>query len=256
MRSLDIKSFENPKLDPAFIGGGGRGYETKEDILNILKKIPAMDIYGVLLTKDFKHPLVQMLRDRWYPLHELTGPKFLLIVFKPPDEWRDDFKNYWKGKLGEDFEKIWDEWQTGFKGKGVFNYAKLFKPEVKVEDYPCMVLFTDLEHLNEQQVVMCKLPEWDPDSLYELFSGMIQLITKCCEQPTEERLECLQSSLTSYTAKTKAYSKYKGKKVRDYFKKKPVSIVVTTATFALAFANPNVLPIGAAAVAILQALKK
>lgn len=261
MRSMDMKSFGYPKLEPLFHGGGGGGeYKTKEDILDLLEKIPDVAIYGVLLTRDIKHPLVKMLRksERWYDFHKLTGPKFLLIVFEPPGEWRESFKNYWKDKFGEDFEKIWDEWQTGVEREGAADYAKLFKPEVKVDDFPCMVLFTDLKHLDGKQVVMCKIPKWDTESLYKLLSGMIQSIVDCCEQPDEKRLECLQSSLTSPTAKAKAYYKYGEKQALDYLvylKENPVSIVATTAAFALALANANVLPIGAAAVAILQVLK-
>lgn len=230
-------------------------YKTKEDILELLSKIPDVSIYGVLLTRNIKHPLVQMLRERWYDFHKLTGPKFLLIVFEPPDEWRESFKNYWKGKLGEDIEKVWDECQTRVEREGAVDYAKLFKPKVKVDDFPCMVLFTDLKHLDEQQVVMRKIPKWDTESLYELFSGMIQSIVDCCEQPAEKRLECLKSSLTSPTAKAKTYYKYGGKKSLNYLKKNPATIVATTATFALTLANASVLPIGAAAVAILQILK-
>lgn len=256
IRSRDMKSFGYPRHQPLFpeLGGGG-GYKTKEDILDLLKKIHDVAIYGVLLTRDIKHPLVQMLRERWYDFHKLTGPEFLLIVFEPPDEWRESFKNYWKGKLGEDIEKIWDEWQTGVEREGAVDYAKLFKPEVRVDDFPCMVLFTDLKHLDEQQVVIRKIPKWDTESLYKLLSGMIQSIVDCCEQSAEKRLECLKSSLTSPTAKTKAYYKYGEKRALYYLKKNPASIVATTAAFALALANANVLPIGAAAVAILQILK-
>lgn len=263
MKSMDIKSFGNPKIGPMPIlydpilydHSGGGGYKTKEDILELLEKIPDVAIYGVLLTRDIKHPVVQMLRERWYDFHQLTGPKFLLIVFEPPDEWRKSFKKYWKDKLGEDIEKIWDEWQTGVEREGAVNYAKLFKPGVKVDDFPCMVLFTDLKHIDKQQVVIRKIPKWDTESLYELLSGMIQSIVDCCEQPAEKRLECLKSSLTTPTAKAKAYYKYTEKKALDYLKKNPASIVVTTAAFALALANAYVLPIGAAAVAILQVLK-
>ena len=259
MRSMDMKSFGYPKLYPLFFpGGSGGGYKTKEDILDtldILGKIPDVAIYGVLLTRDIKHPLVQMLTERWYDFHQLTGPNFLLIVFEPPDEWRKNFKNYWKGKLGEDFKKVLDEWQTGVEREGAVDYAKLFNPEMKVDDFPCMVLFTDSKDIDEQQIVIRKIPNWDTDSLYELLSGMIQSIVDCCEQPTEKRLECLKSSLTSPTAKTKAYYKYGEKRALVYLNKNPASIVATTAAFALAFANANVLPIGAAAVAIFQVLK-
>jgi len=259
MEEMDMKSFGYPKLYPIFPNGGGMGgrYKTKEDILGLLEKIPDVSIYGVLLTRNIKHPLVQMLREdeRWYDFHELAGRKFLLIVFEPPGEWRERFKNYWKGKLGEDFEKIWDEWQTGVERGGAVEYAKLFKPEVKVDDFPCMVLFTDLKHLDEQQVVMRKIPKWDTESLYELLSGMIQSIVDCCEQPAEQRLECLRSSLTSPTAKAKAYYKYGGKKAIDYLEKNPATIVATTGVFALALANASLLPIGAAAATILQILK-
>lgn len=83
--------------------------EGKEKTLELLKKVPDVNIYGFLLTMDVKHPVSQMVSERWYELHDLTGPNFLLLAFNPPSEWKDSFKDYWKEKLGKEFEDVWAE---------------------------------------------------------------------------------------------------------------------------------------------------
>ena len=54
--------------------------------MEMIKRCPDAAVYGLLLTHDPKHPLSQLVRERWTELHHLTGPKFLLVAFQPPDE--------------------------------------------------------------------------------------------------------------------------------------------------------------------------
>ncbi|AKB24775.1 hypothetical protein MSMTP_1306 [Methanosarcina sp. MTP4] len=218
--------------------------------------MPNINVYGLLLTRDFKHPLSKMVSERWYDLHNLTGSNFLLIAFNPPTEWRDDFKKYWTEKLGEEFEIFWEEWKSGFMPGGAVQYGDLFEPEIKISQYPCLILFTDPNNLECQKVVVRSLPDWDVDSLYYLLSGMIESIKECGKKPEEKRLECLQSSLTSPTAKFLDHYKHVKMQALDYMKKHPSQILLTTANFIFAFSSANILSLGETATILLDVIKK
>jgi hypothetical protein len=236
--------------------GGG----SVKTAIDLLKKVPGVAIYGFLLTSNPENSLSQLIRKRWYELHNLSGLEgqnlFLLVVFEPPVEFFDSFKTYWTQQLGESFEKIWKEYSTYTRKSEpgrAFNYCDHFG--VDPTKVPCLVLFTDLNNQNEQKIVLRTIPEWDSDSLFEFLSGSITLIKECCKRPINERMNCLESSLTSPSANVKFYSKHMKRQVMDYMKEHPAMIVTMTVSIAAALANASLLPFGLPAVTILNKLK-
>lgn len=219
------------------------GPEGRDSTLDLIKKVPDIDIYGFLLTRDVKHPLSTMISERWYELHDITGPNFLLLAFNPPYEWKGFFKKHWKGTLGDEFEDVWEEWQNGVAPAAAINYCNLFEPEIKLSQFPCLVLFTDLDDLKEQQAVIRSLPDWDADSLYDFFCGMVESIKGCSKQPKEIRLECLRNSLTSPKAKISAHYKHTKAKAMEFMKKNPSKIVGLTVNFISGLGGVNIMPI-------------
>jgi len=222
------------------------------DLNNLFKKVDGVSVYGLLLTTDTKHPLSKVVSERWYELHNLTGPKFLLVAFHPPLEWLETYRDYWKKELGDDFENIWDRWNCSYEPGVAYRYLDFFEPKLKLSEFPCLVLFTSVEDLEKQKVVVRSLPEWDTDSLYQLLIGMTESILECCDKPIDERMECLRSSLTSPTARSLIYYKHFKNISLDYMKKNPAKVIGLTAGFILSLANSSILPIGATAVAILR----
>lgn len=234
-------------IDP---GGGGR---TSKSTLDLLKEVRGIAIYGLLLSPP-EHPISEVVRKKWHDFHYLTGTKFLLVTLEPPSEIDDNIKNYWKSELGDKFEKFWEGWESERKPGVATSFCDKFEPKLKISQLPCLVLFTSPENLEDQRIVVRSLPEWNNEALFQLLSGMIESIRDCCDKPIEKRLKCLQNSLTSPNAICLSYYKHMKTEVLDYMQKNPTSIVVATAAFVLALSG-NVISLGAAAFAILEAKK-
>lgn len=220
--------------------------------LDLIKRFPDVAVYGLLLTHDPKHPLSQLVRERWTELHHLTGQKFLLVAFQPPDEWSDHLKNFWKKQLGDSYEQTWQDWQKGLDFGVAYDYLDLFENPIKLSQLPCLVLFTDLE---ERKAVVRSIPNWDSDSLFKLITGMLESISKCYEQRQEERLDCLKNSLTSPSTRTLTQLAHMQDQVIDYFKKNPAQPVTITVSLVLALATANVLPLSIPMAFFLKAVK-
>ena len=155
-------------------------------------------------------------------------------------------------QLGESFEKTWQDWQKGLDSGVAYDYLDLFESPIKPSQLPCLVLFTDPE---KHKAVVRSIPNWDVESLYRLFIGMLETISRCYELPPEERLECLRSSLTSPSARTLAELAHMKDQVVDYLKQNPAQTVITTVSLVLALATANVLPLCPAVVSILKVVK-
>ncbi|XGB40346.1 MAG: hypothetical protein LVT47_06715 [Cyanobacteria bacterium LVE1205-1] len=100
--------------------------------LEQLKKFNDVNIYGFLLNPDPKHPVAQVLKERWSEIHYLTGEKVMLVVTEAPKEWSDNLKNYWRRKLGDDFKNIWREWQKKPDAGIAFQYMDILALHNKV----------------------------------------------------------------------------------------------------------------------------
>ena len=222
-----------------------------------LKEIHDIKIYGFLLTKDDKHPVSEMISKRFSHLHNLSGPNFLLLGFNPPSELSGHFKAYWEERFGEKkFKQIWDAWQKGVMPAESVNYCDLFKPKIKISQLPCLVLFTDLDNLEEQEVVVRSLPDWDTDSLYDFLSLIIELVRDCCEQPKEKRVKCLRDELTSPKAQMLANYRHIREKTLDFIKENPSYILLAPVCFLLAFANVQMISLSAGAILFLKYIKE
>lgn len=227
-----------------------------EDTWNFMEQFSDINIYGVLLIGDFKHPLSKMVSERFDALHILTGNKILLLVFDPPGNFSDLFKNYWEEKLNGKFDDIWAKWQSGIKPEAAYLYGGLFNPEVDPSQFPCLVLFTDLEKLENQQVVVVPLPNWNSDDLFKLFKNyIIRSMIKSCRIPEDKRLAYLQRTLNSRMARIGIHFNHLEDNCIEYIKKHPTQIVVATAGFMSALASGNVLPLGVTAIAFLDTIR-
>ena len=223
-----------------------------QDTLELIKRFPDVAVYGLLLTQDPKHPISQMLRDRWSRLHHLTGSRFLLVVFQPPSDWSENIKDFWKEQLGEDFEKTWQYWQKGLDSGIAYDYLDLFESPIKPSQLPCLVLFTDPVKRN---AVIVSIPNWDVDSLYRFFTGMVEAIKECYKLQPDKRLECIRSSLASPNAKILSQLDHMKDMTAEYLKQNPAQTIITTVSFVLALATANVLPLSLSIVSILKVVK-
>ncbi len=226
----------------------------KDTTIELLKRqFSNVAIYALLLNSDVKHPICDVMREHWSEIHNLTGANIALVAFAPPADWTESLEEYWKKELGNSFDDVWRNWQKPADMGAALSYLDLFAKPIKTTDLPCLVLFTELD---KPEAVLRPLPAWDPDDLYRLLLGLIDDVRDCCASPKEARLECLKNKLSSPGAKTLSYLAHYAGECTEYVKKHPAQIVGTTLSFILALSTNSVLPLGAATIGILDAVRK
>jgi hypothetical protein len=225
----------------------------KEATMALLERLPDVAVFGMLLLPDPRHPAAQMLRARWTELHNLTGPRFLLVVFEPAPAWTEGLRDFWQRELGDAFTETWARWQRPIDAGTAYSYLDLFTaPRIKPSELPCLVLFTDPL---ERRAVVRPLPDWDPESLYRLFVGICETVQECADLPPAERLAALQRGLSAPGARFRAALGHAAERALAYLRQNPAHVAATAIGVVLALASGNVLPLGATVVGVLKALK-
>lgn len=223
-----------------------------EATLEQIKKFKDITVYGFLLNPDPKHPLEKVLKEHWAEIHHLTGEKVMIVATGAPAEYSDALKEYWKAKLGDDFEKTWAEWKKKPDAGAAYEYLDMFEPHLEPSQLPCLVLFTDPD---KREALVRPLPSWDADDLFQLLKNIFTVVRDCAEEEDEaERLERLRS-LTSKSAAILTHLEHIKDEAVAYIEKNPTKVVTTVISFALALASGNVIALGPAAVTILKAIK-
>jgi hypothetical protein len=220
--------------------------------LELMKQFPNVAAYGMLLLDDPKHPMAELVRERWSEINNLTGDRFPLFSFERPVEWTQNYVQYWRNKMGDQFETNWKKWQEASDPGTAYTYMSLFKPALTPRDLPCLVLFTDPE---ERKVAVRPIPNWDEDSLYDLLKGIVTVVQESADRPKEERLVWLAEELTSPGARFRAAAGHAGTKALDYCKQHPAQVASTTISLVLALSGAGLFALPPAAVAIIKVLK-
>lgn len=220
--------------------------------LEQIKKFKDVTVYGFLLNPDPKHPLEKVLKERWAEIHHLTGEKVMIVATGAPAAYSDDLKEYWKAKLGDDFEKVWAEWKKAPDAGVAYDYLDIFEPRLEPSQLPCLVLFTNAD---KREALVRSLPSWDADDLFQLLKNIFSVVRECAELVDEaERLERLRS-LTSTSAVILDHLDHIKDEAAEYIEKNPTKVVTTAISFVLALASGHVIALGSAAVTILKAIK-
>jgi len=221
----------------------------------ILRSLPEVTVFGLLLVSDPNHPLVRVIRNRWSELHHLTGRTIALVAFQPPATWAPSLEDYWRQQLGSSFDRVWADWHSGrgLEPGAAFDYLDLIEdPKLTPSQLPCLALFADL---NDREAVVRPLPSWDEASLFKLLENILQTVRECGEKAPEERLNCLRKELTSPKARALASLGHYTDQASDYLREHPALVVTTTISFVLALATGNVLPLSPALIGTLKAVK-
>ena len=226
---------------------------TKKATEEILNKVPGVAVYGLLLVPDPTHPLAKTVQDHFYELHHLTGEKFLLGVFQPPAQWSEGFKDYWRNKLGNDFESTWQSWQRGLEPGVSYDYTDLFEEPLKDSQLPCLALFTDLK---EKKAIVRSLPKWNEDEELKLLINIFEKVKDCCNYSEDQRMGCLQRSLNSPQSLVSDNLAYMKDKAIDYLTKNPTEVLIYSINFIEALAGAGFLPISVTASIVIGIIKK
>ena len=110
---------------------------TKEATEELLRKLPDIKVFGLLLVSDPSHPINNVIRNRWSELHHLTGNNIALVAFQPPAQWAPSLEDYWREQLGSSFQQTWADWQSGrgLEAGVALDYLDLVRePKLKPSD--------------------------------------------------------------------------------------------------------------------------
>src|ERR1035438_8597254 len=64
--------------------------------LELMKQFSEVTAFGMLLLGDPKHPMAEVVRERWSEISNLTGNRFILFAFERPAEWTKSYLRYWQ----------------------------------------------------------------------------------------------------------------------------------------------------------------
>lgn len=227
------------------------GSSIKEKFKSFIGDYPHMDIYGLLISPDPNHPLSKVIINHWNNIHHATGDNILIILFQPPKELTENYKIYWRERLGNKFEKIFNSWQEVPEQGVAYRFIDLFEePKIKLTQLPCLVLFTDI---NDRRAVVRSIPNLAHDKLYIFLLGLFDEMKRCCVNGTspEIRLKCLERALTSPSAEIKV----RLGDMTDYLKNNPAQTIITAISFLLALASQNLIPLTPAVIQALMSLR-
>jgi len=224
----------------------------KNATLELMKQFPNVAAYGMLLLGDPKHPMAQLVSERWPEISNMTGDQFALFVFDRPTEWTQSYMRYWQNKLGDNFDSTWKDWQAPPEPGAAYGYISLFKPPLTIEQLPCLVLFTDPE---DRTAVVRPIPDWDKDSLFGLLKAIAATVQESASEPREQRLEFLRRELTSPGARFKATAGHLASKAIAYFKEHPATVTSTAISVVLGLSGAGLFTLPAVAISVLGVLK-
>ncbi len=216
------------------------------------RQFSSVAAYGMLLLDDAKHPMSELVRERWPAIHNLTGDSLLLFSFERPAEWTDTYVRYWRNKLGGKFDSTWKQWQSAVDPGSAYTYLGLFKPPLRPDQLPCLVLFTDIE---VREAVVRPIPNWDKESLFTLLKGIVGVVQDSAQIPKDERLAWLAKELTSPGARFLADAKRAGTMARDYFMQHPAQVVTTALSVVLGLSGAGLFALPPVATEVLKFIK-
>ena len=68
--------------------------------LELMKQLPNVTAYGMLLLDNAKHPMAELVRERWSEISNMTGDRFMLFSFERPAEFAQNYMRYWRKQIG------------------------------------------------------------------------------------------------------------------------------------------------------------
>ncbi len=224
-------------------------FETRK----LLQQLQQYPVYGLLLLPDPNHSFAKMIKERWDELHHMTGSKFLLFAFQPPDTFSGEFESSWRQQLGEkNFEAFWTKWQQDKTSRyGAYDFEGMFADrKVRRTEMPCLALFTSAE---AKRAAIVRIPDWNEQDLWNFLRAVCDIIDECAIEPKPEaRLTLIKGSLTSFPARAKQNFAHLAGKAEAYFRAHPVKVAITTVSILISLSTANVLPIGAAGISIMK----
>jgi hypothetical protein len=146
--------------------------------------------YAVLLGRDTDLQLKDYVEHNWTNLHYMSGDTTLLLSIYAPQTVDDQVMSYWKGKLGDSFQQVWNESPTA-----AWSYQYARQLGIPFDKLPCLFIGTDIA---KNSGLAVKIPQWDAPDLLSLFEMVFQKTFDSSELGSEQRLESIDDGIAHF----------------------------------------------------------
>jgi len=140
--------------------------------------------YAILLGRDTDTFLKDYVANNWKNLHYLSGNNCLFLSIYPPKQVDEEIIDYWKTKLGDKFDNVWDKIPTP-----AWSYEYGRHLGIPFEKLPCLFLGINLK---KHEGIVLKIPEWgdrDLTSLFEFVFGKMNIAPELNEDESLKKIE-------------------------------------------------------------------
>lgn len=146
--------------------------------------------YAILLGRDTDTFLKDYVANNWKNLHYLSGTNCLFLSIYPPKQVDEEIINFWKKKLGDKFDNIWDKIPTSAWS---YEYGRYLG--IPFEKLPCLFLGTNLK---KNEGIVLKIPEWSEKNMTSLFEFIFDKINNASELNENERLRRIEEEIDKF----------------------------------------------------------
>lgn len=160
-----------------------------EDVREILSKgYGEFPLYGFFLFSTFDQDIIAFLQDHASWLHNSSGEDVLLAAFENPEKWGRGWKEYWKQKLGPEFDTKYAEWSLLLPEDRDLAYSIANLLGIEKNILPCIVFVKSFE----DNQILCVPVIQNKDNYRYYFEDLFTVIQEVRKIPSEERLVVFQ----------------------------------------------------------------
>jgi hypothetical protein len=175
-----VKKISRVKTSP------GPELENEEkDLIGTLGEFP---LYGFFLYSTFDEYFSKFIAQRASWLNEISGEDILICVFENPSGWDKNWKEDLKEKLGDKFEKFYEEWASLAPEDRDLSYKLADALGVDKNMLPCLIIiqkFADKKFLYIPIIT-------DETNYKQYFSDIFNAIHYMNDEEPEKKFQAFQ----------------------------------------------------------------
>lgn len=145
--------------------------------------------YAVILGRDGDARIKDFVANNWVNLHYMSGPGCLLLSIYPPKAPDKEVAEYWKGRLGDDYEGIMEKAPTS-----AWSYGFARNLNIEFDKLPCLYLATSLQ----KGGLVIKLPAMGDKDLTSLFEYVFGTIEGAAKLEAGDRLMAVEKQVDGF----------------------------------------------------------
>jgi len=160
-----------------------------EDVRKVLgKEYGDFPLYGFFLFSTFDLDISNFLNEHASWLNNSSGEDILLALFENPEKWGRGWKEYWKSRLGPEFDKKYEEWSALLPEDRDLAYSIADLLGIEKNMLPCIVFvksFADKE-------ILCVPLIQNKDNYRFYFEDLFTVVQEIRRIPAEDRFTAFQ----------------------------------------------------------------